>query len=64
MDWITTKQAAEEWNLTVRRVQVLCESGQVKGATKLGDMWVMPLGTQKPIDGRTKAAHLDNHFQK
>jgi hypothetical protein len=55
MDWITAKQAAQEWGITVRRVQVLCDKGQVKGAAKLGDIWVIPKGTQKPIDGRTKA---------
>jgi hypothetical protein len=57
MDWITTKQAAEEWGITVRRVQALCENGKVKGATKLGDMWVIPVGARKPIDGRTKTAY-------
>jgi hypothetical protein len=56
MDWITTKQAADEWGITVRRVQALCDNGQVNGATKLADMWVIPKGTQKPLDGRTKAA--------
>jgi hypothetical protein len=56
MDWITTKQAAEDWGITVRRVQVLCDNGRVKGATRLGDMWVIPTGTLKPVDGRTKGA--------
>jgi hypothetical protein len=56
MDWITAKQAAQEWGITIRRVQVLCENGQVEGATKLGDIWVIPKDTPKPLDGRTKAA--------
>ena len=56
MDLITAKEAAKSWGITVRRVQALCENGQVPASYKLGDIWVMPKGTQKPIDGRTKAA--------
>ena len=56
MDWITTKEAAEVWGITMRRTQALCEKGQVPTAVKLGNMWVIPKGTPKPIDGRTKAA--------
>ena len=56
MDWITTKEASVLWRITTRRVQILCDNGKVQGATKLGDMWVIPKGTPKPIDGRTKAA--------
>ena len=56
MDWITTKEAAEVWGITMRRVQALCDNGQIASAVKLGDIWVMLKGTQKPLDGRTKAA--------
>jgi hypothetical protein len=56
MDLMTTKEAAEQWGITIRRVQCLCEQGLIDCATRLGDIWVMPKATQKPIDGRTKAA--------
>ena len=56
MDFMTTKEAAKLWGITRRRVQVLCDSGQVEGATKFGDIWAIPKGVQKPIDGRTKSA--------
>ena len=56
MDWITTKEAAEIWGITMRRIQALCDKGQVPTAVKLGNMWVIPKGTPKPMDGRTKAA--------
>jgi hypothetical protein len=59
MDWMTTKEAAEQWGLTMRRVQALCEADRVKGAVLLSRIWVIPKGTPKPIDGRTKAAKLD-----
>ena len=56
MDWITTKEAAEIWGITMRRVQALCDNGKIPTATKLGNIWVMPKNTPKPIDGRTKVA--------
>lgn len=30
MDYLTAKQAAEKWNISPRRVQVLCEQGRIK----------------------------------
>jgi len=56
MDLITTREAANIWGITIRRVQALCDNGQIPSAFKLGDIWVMPKGTPKPLDGRTKAA--------
>ena len=56
MDWMTVKEAGEIWGMTARRAQYLCAIGKVKGAQKLGHFWVVPKGTPKPIDGRTKAA--------
>jgi hypothetical protein len=53
---MTTKDAAEIWGITMRRVQALCDNGQIPEAFKLGDIWVIPKGTPKPIDGRTKQA--------
>ena len=54
---MTPKQAGELWSITERRVQALCVSGRVQGATRLGGkVWLIPKDTQKPMDGRTKAA--------
>jgi len=53
---MTTQEAANLWGIKTRRVQALCENGKVKNAKKLGHIWVIPTGTPKPIDGRTKAA--------
>lgn len=60
MDWMTTKEAAELWGVTIRRVQGLCDSGKLNGATRIGQIWVIPKGTPKPMDGRTKAAKQGN----
>jgi hypothetical protein len=56
LEWITAKEAGALWGITTRRVQVLCDNGKINGAQKLGNMWLIPKGTSKPIDGRTKAA--------
>ena len=56
MDWITVQEAGTLWGITTRRAQFLCANGKVEGAQKLGNIWVIPKGTQKPIDGRTKVA--------
>ena len=54
MDWITPKQAAEKWSISDRRVQALCANGQIKGAVKLGLVWLIPKNAEKPIDGRKR----------
>ena len=56
MDLMTVKEASELWGISTRRVQVLCDKGKVNGATRLGNIWVIPKDTSKPIDGRTRAA--------
>jgi hypothetical protein len=56
MDLMTAKEAAELWGITTRQVQLLCVKGQIAGAERLGKIRVIPKGTTKPVDGRTKAA--------
>lgn len=54
MEYMTTKEAAQKWNITVRRVQVLCAQGRIKGATRLGSVWAIPKDAKKPTDARVK----------
>jgi len=61
LDLITAKEAGVLWGITTRRVQILCDNGKVSGAQKLGNMWLIPKGTPKPIDGRTKVAKNRTH---
>jgi excisionase family DNA binding protein len=56
MDLMTVTEAAKLWGLTKRRVQAMCETGQITTAQRLGNMWVFSKDTQRPIDGRTKSA--------
>lgn len=52
MDYMSAKETAEKWNITRRRVQLLCEQGRIEGAFKLSDVWVIPADASKPEDGR------------
>ena len=54
--YITVKQAAEKWNLSDRRVRVLCSEGKVAGVIREGRSWKIPEGAKKPEDGRYKKA--------
>ena len=63
-DYMTIKQAAEEWNITSRRVQVLCSEGRIDGAFKFGRDWAIPKNTTKPTDNRIKSGKYKNWREK
>ena len=52
---MNAKQVAEKWNISDRRVRTLCANGQIEGAYRIGKIWYIPDGTDKPQDGRIKA---------
>ncbi len=52
---MTVKQASNKWNISDRRVRVLCENGQIDGAYRVGKIWYIPDTSDKPADGRIKA---------
>ena len=55
---MTTAEAARLWGITTRRVQVLCDMGQVKNDVRMSRTWIIRRGTPKPVDGRTKEAKV------
>ena len=46
--YMTTKEAAEKRNITVRQVQNHCKNGRITGVLKIGTNWLIPEGTQRP----------------
>lgn len=56
MEYVTPKDKSAEWGISQRRVEVLCESGRVLGAYRLGRVWAIPKEAEKPLDGRTREA--------
>ena len=53
--FMTTKQAAEKWGLSDRRVRILCTDGKIPGAFQEGRGWKIPEDAVKPTDGRFKS---------
>ncbi|MCR5666482.1 MAG: response regulator [Eubacterium sp.] len=51
-EYKSIKEIAQEWDLTVRRVQMLCTSGKLPGAKKVGNLWAIPADVKRPIDKR------------
>lgn len=54
MEFMSSKEAADKWGISKRRVQVLCAEGRIDGAMKVGTIWVIPQGSWKPTDQRKK----------
>ena len=55
MEYLSIKQTAEKWGITVRRIQVLCAEDRIPGAIKIGSYWAVPADAEKPCDQRIKS---------
>ncbi|MCD8309346.1 MAG: DNA adenine methylase [Clostridia bacterium] len=53
LSFISAKEAAKKWNISQRRVSVLCNERRIDGAMMVGNMWIIPSTAQKPVDKRT-----------
>lgn len=62
MNYLTTAEQAKIWNISQRRVAILCKEGRVKGAVLKGKTWLIPEGAEKPEDPRRvqKMTRKDN----
>jgi hypothetical protein len=56
MEYISARQAAEKWNISGRRVRVMCRDGKIPGTVMDGRSYKIPAGAGKPADGRLKKA--------
>lgn len=54
-EFITLREASKEWGISERRIRTLCMNGRISGASKIGNIWVIPEGTEKPVDNRIKS---------
>lgn len=52
MDYISTKEAADRWEVKVRYVQRLLHEGRIPEAKRYGNYWLIPADAQKPADPR------------
>lgn len=42
MEFLTTTEMAEKWNITRRRIATLCKEGRIEGAVLKGKTWLIP----------------------
>lgn len=52
MEFMTTKEAVEKWNISERRIRQLLQDGRIDGAVKVGNSWNIPADADKPVDKR------------
>jgi hypothetical protein len=55
MEYVSIKQTAEKWEISPRRVQVLCAENRISGAFRIGAVWAIPADAEKPKDARIKS---------
>ena len=58
--YLTIKQVAEKWGLSIRSVQKMCSNGEIPGASKFGTVWSIPDNAVKPKDKRIKSGKYIN----
>ena len=54
IQYMSAKEAAEKWNISQRRVSILCSENRIPNVAMLGNMWIIPRNAEKPTDGRMK----------
>ncbi|MBR6614310.1 MAG: Fic family protein [Clostridia bacterium] len=52
MEYMTTREAEEKWNISERRIRQLLQEGRIEGAVKVGSTWNIPKDAIKPTDKR------------
>ena len=55
MKYLSIKQTSEKWDISVRRIQVLCSEDRIPGAMKIGSYWAIPADAENPDDQRIKS---------
>lgn len=50
----TVSYFSKQWNISERRIRVLCQRGRIPGAIKIGRNWSIPEDAIKPFDDREK----------
>ena len=59
MQYLRASIMAEKWNMTERRVTMLCRDGKINGAKKEGKYWMIPESAKRPEDGRKSVREIN-----
>jgi len=54
MNYISVKEASSRWNISERRITMLCRRSVIKGIIKKDGQWMIPDYAIKPMDGRIR----------
>jgi len=54
MDYLTARQTAEKWGVSLRWVQALLKAGRIDGAIRPARDWLIPKDAKKPRDTRVE----------
>jgi len=54
VDYLTVKEAGENWGLGTRIVTLYCAEGRIAGAIKRGNLWLIPEHAERPSDKRRR----------
>lgn len=49
---MTMTQMAQRWEISARRVALLCSQGRLLSAEKIGNAWLIPEEAEEPKDPR------------
>ena len=63
LSFISAKEAAEKWNISQRRVAILCSEQRIAGAMFVGKQWIIPSDAEKPMDLRTVRQEKKQAFE-
>ncbi len=66
-EYMTAGEAAELWEISVRRVQRLCKENRIDGVLNINRVWLIPKDAKKPADARFKShkkgdVSFENHI--
>ena len=61
MEYLTSVEMSEKWNITSRRISVLCSQGRIEGVIKKGKTWLIPSDAEKPADARIRSGKYIKH---
>ncbi len=48
MDYLTSEEIAQRWDISTRRVTTLCKDGRIDGAVQKSGIWLIPHTAKKP----------------
>ena len=52
--FLSVAETAQRYNISKRRVQLLCEQGRIEDARMISGVWIIPESSEKPSDGRKR----------